>query len=82
MPLDRCCCQRAQGPSISLLTVADTVSNIRFRWLIDTDKDAEGMRVIADLHGGDPQNEEAQFEFQEIKDRVMAEVRSLKSKLA
>ena len=33
------------------------------------------MRVIADLHGGDPQNEEAQLEFQEIKERVMAEVR-------
>lgn len=45
------------------------------RWLIDTDKDADGMRVIADLHGGDPNNEEAQAEFQEIKDRVMSEVR-------
>lgn len=32
------------------------------------------MRVIADLHGGDPQNEEAQLEFQEIKERVMTEV--------
>ncbi|KLO09333.1 general substrate transporter [Schizopora paradoxa] len=46
------------------------------RWLIDTDKDEDGMRVIADLHGGDPQNEEAQLEFQEIKERVMAERQS------
>ncbi len=32
------------------------------------------MRVIADLHGGDPQKEDAQLEFQEIKERVLAEV--------
>lgn len=43
-------------------------------WLIDTDKDEEGMKVIADLHGGDPDNIEALEEFREIKDRVMAEV--------
>ncbi|KII93797.1 hypothetical protein PLICRDRAFT_36028 [Plicaturopsis crispa FD-325 SS-3] len=43
------------------------------RWLIDTDKDAQGMRVIADLHGGDPEDLIAVAEYQEIKDRVMAE---------
>lgn len=32
------------------------------------------MKVIADLHGGDPDNIEALEEFREIKDRVMAEV--------
>jgi len=43
------------------------------RWLIDTDKDAEGMRVIADLHGGDPESLLAKTEFQEIRDKVTFE---------
>ncbi|KIM75368.1 hypothetical protein PILCRDRAFT_78995 [Piloderma croceum F 1598] len=43
------------------------------RWLIDVDKDAEGLRVIVDLHGGDEQNEMAQAEYTEIKDKVMFE---------
>ncbi|KAK0456686.1 general substrate transporter [Armillaria borealis] len=43
------------------------------RWLIDTDQDDEGMRVIADLHGGNLQNHVAIAEFQEIKDKVMEE---------
>lgn len=46
-----------------------------FRWLIDNDKDTEGMRVIADLHGGDLANPVAVAEFQEIKERVVFEVR-------
>ena len=33
------------------------------------------MKVIADLHGGDPNNATAQAEFREIKDRVIAEVK-------
>lgn len=44
------------------------------RWLIDTDKEEEGMRVIADLHGGDPNNPVALAEFQEIKDKVLEDV--------
>ncbi|THH06815.1 hypothetical protein EW145_g3824 [Phellinidium pouzarii] len=44
------------------------------RWLIDTGKDEEGMRVIADLHGGDPENREAKAEFREIKDRQANDV--------
>ncbi|KAI0361296.1 general substrate transporter [Trametes cingulata] len=43
------------------------------RWLIDVDRDEEGMRVIADLHGGDPEDLVAKAEFQEIKDRVIFE---------
>ncbi|KAF4605108.1 hypothetical protein EYR40_003891 [Pleurotus pulmonarius] len=43
------------------------------RWLIDTGKDTAGMQVIADLHGGDPTNEIALAEFQEIKDKVQEE---------
>lgn len=44
------------------------------RWLIDTDQDAAGLRVIVDLHGGDPDDILAQAEFQEIKEKVVAEV--------
>jgi hypothetical protein len=44
------------------------------RWLIDTDKDALGMNVIVDLHGGDASNPAAQTEFKEIKEKVMEEV--------
>ncbi|KAI0067795.1 general substrate transporter [Artomyces pyxidatus] len=43
------------------------------RWLIDVDRDDEGMQVIADLHGGDPEDLMAKAEFQEIKERVMFE---------
>lgn len=43
------------------------------RWLIDTDQDEAGMRVIVDLHGGDPDDILAKAEFQEIKDKVMEE---------
>ncbi|TFY77217.1 hypothetical protein EWM64_g6795 [Hericium alpestre] len=43
------------------------------RWLIDVDRDEEGMAVIADLHGGDPEDLMAKAEFQEIKDRVTFE---------
>lgn len=32
------------------------------------------MRVLADLHGGDPNNATAQAEFKEIKERVEMEV--------
>ena len=45
------------------------------RWLIDTDKDEEGMRIIADLHGDNLDNIEAKAEFREIKDKVVFEVR-------
>jgi len=44
------------------------------RWLIDTNKDDEGMRVIADLHGGDLDDPIAKAEFREIKDKVLMEV--------
>ncbi|KAL0951343.1 hypothetical protein HGRIS_008047 [Hohenbuehelia grisea] len=43
------------------------------RWLIDTGKDAAGMQVIADLHGGDPDDPKALAEYQEIKDKVVEE---------
>jgi len=43
--------------------------------LIDTDQDAAGLRVIVDLHGGDPNDILARAEYQEIKDKVIYEVR-------
>ncbi|KAH8102523.1 general substrate transporter [Cristinia sonorae] len=43
------------------------------RWLLDTDRDEEGMRVIVDLHGGDPDDVTAKAEFAEIKERVIFE---------
>jgi hypothetical protein len=45
-------------------------------WLIDVDRDDEGMQVIADLHGGDPEDVIAKAEFSEIKARVISEVMS------
>ncbi|KAF9015490.1 general substrate transporter [Cyathus striatus] len=43
------------------------------RWLIDTDKEEEGLRVIADLHGGDLSDPVALAEYAEIKDKVREE---------
>ena len=57
------------------MSFASTFTEVLVRWLIDNDHDMEGMRVIADLHGGDPENELAKAEFREIKDKVMSEVR-------
>ncbi|PWN48606.1 hypothetical protein IE53DRAFT_185741 [Violaceomyces palustris] len=42
------------------------------RWLLDQDRDEEGMRVLADLHGGgDPSEPRAKLEFREIKENVL-----------
>ncbi|KAG6889858.1 hypothetical protein C0992_003837 [Termitomyces sp. T32_za158] len=43
------------------------------RWLIDNDKDEEGLRVLADLHGGDLNHPAAKAEFREIKEKVIFE---------
>ena len=43
-------------------------------WLIDNDKDQEGLQVLADLHGGDLNNSVAQAEFNEIRAKVILEV--------
>ncbi|UZJ54210.1 hypothetical protein CBS101457_003530 [Exobasidium rhododendri] len=42
------------------------------RWLLDNDMDEEGMRVLADLHGGgDPKEPRARLEYREIKENVL-----------
>ena len=43
-------------------------------WLIDNDKDQEGLQILADLHGGDLNNSVAQSEFKEIRAKVILEV--------
>ena len=43
-------------------------------WLIDNDKDQEGLQVLADLHGDDLNNSVAQAEFREIRAKVILEV--------
>ncbi|KAF5335338.1 hypothetical protein D9611_011733 [Ephemerocybe angulata] len=43
------------------------------RWLVDTGRDAEGLRVIASLHGDGADTDAVEEEFREIKDRVVWE---------
>ncbi|KIY71948.1 hypothetical protein CYLTODRAFT_434963 [Cylindrobasidium torrendii FP15055 ss-10] len=57
----------------ALLALGSLVMPESPRWLIDTDKDEAGLRVIADLHGGDLDNPVAQAEYHDIKDMVMKE---------
>lgn len=64
-----------ESPRYGSTTIVSYNTLITFlRWLIDTDQDAAGMRVIVDLHGGDPNDILAQAEFQEIKEKVVSEV--------
>ncbi|KAF8647905.1 hypothetical protein AX16_006437 [Volvariella volvacea WC 439] len=43
------------------------------RWLIDTDQNQAGKQVIADLHGGNPNDPMALAEFEEIMEKVCEE---------
>ena len=63
-------CPRAHGKSTRIRTSPKRSNSPGSSWLLDHDRDADGMQVIADLHGGDPENASAKAEFQEIKDRV------------
>lgn len=65
---------RKSSVNLKHFSSSNTDSYELLRWLIDTGKDTAGMQVIADLHGGDPTNEIALAEFQEIKDKVQEEV--------
>ena len=67
-------CLRAHGRPTSIRTLPTRSNSSGSRWLLDHDRDADGMQVIADLHGGDPENASAKAEFQEIKDRVTFDV--------
>ncbi|PPQ62985.1 hypothetical protein CVT24_006091 [Panaeolus cyanescens] len=48
------------------------------RWLIDNNREMEGMEVIADLHGGDANDPVAVAEYREIKDKVREEASLLR----
>jgi len=44
------------------------------RWLMDHDRDAEALEILADVHGGgDKNNELVRLEFEEIKQQVIFE---------
>ncbi|KAG2011743.1 sugar transporter [Coprinopsis cinerea AmutBmut pab1-1] len=43
------------------------------RWLVDSDQDDEGLKVITDLHGDDPDSAAARAEFHDIKRTVLEE---------
>lgn len=56
----------------SLLFLGSLVIVETPRWLLDHDHDDDGLRVIADLHGGgDMHHPQARREFQEIKESVI-----------
>jgi hypothetical protein len=44
------------------------------RYLIDTDQDDEGLRVIADFHDGNMDDPVTRAEFTEIKEAILADV--------
>lgn len=69
-PLDLLLCLRAHGRPSRVRTLLTRSNSPGTSWLLDHDRDIDGMRVIADLHGGDLENASAKAEFQEIKDRV------------
>jgi len=55
-----------------LLAVGSLAISESPRWLLDNDYDEEGIRVIANLHGGgDTSNEKARQEFREIKLNIL-----------
>jgi hypothetical protein len=45
------------------------------RYLLDTDQDVEGLKVIADFHNGDLEDPISKAEFRAIKEAVLADVR-------
>lgn len=58
----------------SLLFIGSFVIVETPRWLLDTDRDAEGMIVLANLHGdGDVKHPVAIQEFRDIKEAVLQE---------
>lgn len=65
-----------ESPRFVLLHSLRCLFEFIARWLIDSGHNAYGMRVIADLHGGDPDNPSAVSEYEEIKDKVREEVGS------
>ncbi|MBW0490340.1 hypothetical protein O181_030055 [Austropuccinia psidii MF-1] len=55
----------------TILAIGSLVIPESPRWLLDTDQDVAGMRVLVDLHGGDPRNQKSRQEYIEIKEAVL-----------
>ena len=72
--LDPLPCLRAHGMPLHIHILPTRSNRTDSSWLIDNDRDGDGMQVIADLHGGDLEDASAKAEFQEIKDRVSLDV--------
>lgn len=53
----------------------DLISDIRLRYLVDTDQEVEGLAVIADFQGKALDDELVLAEYKEIRDAVLADVR-------
>jgi hypothetical protein len=67
----------AYNPSASLLASLRLYVPIPDRYLIDKDRDDEGLRVIADFgSGGNMDDPLAKAEFTEIKEAILADVSS------
>jgi hypothetical protein len=64
-----------ESPRYILINILATLLTVPRRWLIDVGREAEGLRVIADLHGGDPESPEAVAEFEEIQGTIEEFVR-------
>ena len=73
-PADPFSCPRAHGRLARTLTLPARSNSGVLSWLIDNDRDADGMQVIADLYGGDLGDASAKAVFREIKDRVNFDV--------
>ena len=50
------------------------ILSLCYRYLIDTDQDDEGLRVIADFHDGNMDDPVTRAEFTEIKEAILADV--------
>ena len=72
--MDPLSCLRVHGRLTHTLTSPTRSNSGVPSWLIDNDRDADGMQVIADLHGGDLGDPSAKAVFREIKDRVNFDV--------
>ena len=61
----------SESPRYAEIFFSPRRPNIVTSWLIDNDKDQEGLQVLAYLHGSDLNNSVAQAEFKEIRAKVI-----------
>lgn len=51
------------------------------RYLVDNDRDEEGLKVIADFHDGNLDDPITKAEFAEIKEAILADVSAILSRI-